>query len=100
MNDQINLMATIQLFSMGKVQIKKVFVLLEDRNIEEPYKILLCEYVIGLRRLQETLVIHLEQSFKSGKANRDLNVLVKSLLGVCAEIEQDIADVGLSLELH
>ena len=85
---------------MGKAQIKKAFVLLQDINIDEPYKFLLCEYVIGLRQLQEMLVIHLEQSSKSGKANRDSSALVKSLLGVCAEIEQDITDAGLSLELH
>ena len=100
MNDHMNLMATVQLFSMGKVQTKKAFVLLQDSNIDEPYKLLLCEYVIGLRRLQEMLVLYLEQFAKSGKVDRDSGALVKSLLSVCAEIEQDIADAGLSLELH
>ena len=100
MNDQISLITIVNLFSMGKVQIKKAFVLLQDINIDEPYKFLLCEYVIGLRQLQEMLVIHLEQSSKSGKSNRSSRVLIQGLLGVCAEIEQDIADAGLSLELH
>jgi hypothetical protein len=100
MNDQINLMTLVKLFSMGKIQIKKAFVLLQDRNIDEPYKILLCEYIIGLRRLQEMLVFYLEQFAKSGKADRSSSVLIQSLIGTCAEIEQDIADAGLSLELH
>ena len=46
------------------------------------------------------LVIHLEQSSKSGKSNRSSRVLIQGLLGVCAEIEQDITDAGFSLELH
>ena len=46
------------------------------------------------------LVFYLEQFAKSGKADRDLAAVVKGLLGVCAEIEQDIDNAGLSLELH
>ena len=100
MNDQINLMASIRLFSVGKIQTKKAFVLLQDRNVDEPYRLLLCEYVVGLHRLQEMLLFYLEQFAKSGKADRDLAAVVKGLLGVCAEIEQDIDNAGLSLELH
>tara|TARA_R100000008_G_C3565427_1_gene158854 strand:- start:312 stop:605 length:294 start_codon:yes stop_codon:yes gene_type:complete len=88
----------LKLHQTADKQIKKTFLLLKDENYKK-IKILLCEYVVSLSGLREMIELYAE-AVVAGAKTRTSYKTIKSVIGICAEIEKEVSEYGISLEIH
>ena len=98
MND-VDLITLFKIYQLSNKQTDKIFTLLEDKNISKKTKVLFCEYVVGLEQLKSLLQIYAESTVDPKMPEVKVS-LVKDMLGICADLEQEVLDAGLSLEIH
>ena len=95
----VDLITLFRIYQLSSKQIEKGFVLLEDENISRKTKVLFCEYVVGLHQLKNLLQAYAESTVNPEMPKVKAG-LVKDMVGMCADLEQEVLDTGFSLEIH
>lgn len=97
--NNIDLTTLFRIYQLSSKQVDKIFTLLEDKNISKKTKVLFCEYVVGLEQLKSLLQIYAENTVDPNMPKVKAS-LVRDMIGMCADLEQEVLDAGLSLEIH